>query len=72
MLKTIRYLYSHMRVLCALWFHNWSCIHNQHGGKPMVRVCVRCGKKQVWNYDVAREHGEIVWINVNKKKENRE
>jgi len=67
MLKTIRDLYSRMRVLCVLGFHKWSYIPNQHGGKPMVRVCVRCGNKQVWDYDTAREHGVIAWITVNQK-----
>ncbi len=53
-----------MRLLCAIGWHRWRYLDNDHGGRPMRRACSFCGKRQCWDYDIAREHGAIRWINV--------
>lgn len=52
---------------CKFGIHRWHYIPNDHGGKPMRRVCLYCNKRQAWNYDLAREHGVIQWDNCNGK-----
>lgn len=56
------------RILHALGFHAWRAIENEHGGRPMRRVCTRCGRKQVWNYALAREHGIVRWVDVEPRR----
>jgi hypothetical protein len=50
------------RSLCALTLHRWYLHPNSHGGKPMLRSCIHCGKRQTWHYSLARERGRIKWI----------
>lgn len=49
---------------CTLRLHDWAYPPNepQPGGRPCLRNCRSCGKVQMWNYDQARIHGRIVWI----------
>lgn len=53
-----------MKLRCLFGLHAWRYIENPHGGRPMRRMCRHCGKRQAWDYDQAREHGRIVWIDA--------
>lgn len=52
------------RLLCALGFHAWRYIPNDHGGRPMNRICANCSLRQGWDYDAARTRGLIIWRDV--------
>jgi len=52
------------RLLCAAGIHKWTYLPNTNGGSPMRRECCCCGKRQGWNYGIAREHGVIVWVDA--------
>jgi len=41
--------------------HRWAYEQNAHGGRPMYRHCEKCGYRQGWNYEQARNFGQIVW-----------
>lgn len=51
-------------LLCMLRLHRWQYIPNEHGGRPMRRVCACCPAEQQWNYTAARERGQIIWETV--------
>ena len=53
-----------MKLRCLFGLHSWRYIDNPHGGRPMRRECQCCHKRQVWDYDAAREHGRIVWLDL--------
>jgi hypothetical protein len=57
-----RVLVAMYRALCALTLHRWHYYRNAHGGKPLFRSCVHCGKRQTWNYETARSRGRIEWV----------
>ena len=53
-----------MRLLCRVGVHKWIFSTPSFRGRPMVRQCSCCPKRQMWDYDKARSYGLIVWIDA--------
>lgn len=53
-----------MRLLCRIGVHKWAYSAPSFGGRPKARQCSCCQKGEIWDYDKARSHGIIVWVDA--------